>query len=242
MVKAEEIAKVISVGGTTLSAFAIVKWLILDIVLIALVLFFILVGLPWYFGAIIIIFPIILTILQIIKTKRIATALQSTTTTYPSSSLSDMQVIPGEKIIDFIGGIMAVGFTGRGFEWLGKGEMAFPQNALIITNKRVIFITVPVPGAGKIIEGTHIGMWQWLLAKKDIEDKLKEMLSSQPLEKIFQCHPKNFFIRFEDLKKVKMSGFQRKITFITKENKKYSYSFRDKKDFEKAKKFFHNFL
>jgi len=239
MVEAEKIAKAIYIGEITSNVYRLLVGVILDIIIIIIVLFFISKGLPWYWGVMIVVFSIVLNILQIIKIKRISTALTSPSPNLPAPAI---QIIPGEKIIDFVAGVTATGFTGRGFGWLGKGEMAFPQNAIIITNKRIAFITVPVLGAEKIVGSTVVGIWQYLLAKKDIENKLKEMMASQPLEKILQGHPKNFSIRFEEIKKIKMNSFQLKITFITKDNKKYSYSTRDKKDFERAKEIFRNFL
>jgi hypothetical protein len=146
-----------------------------------------------------------------------------------------------EKIIGCIAGIMnAGGFTEYSF--LGKGKVFHPENAMIITDKRVILVLVPLPGAGEVIEDTNISLWQLLLAKKDIENKLKEMLSSMTLNQIMQSSPKNHFINLEEIKQVKISWLLKNLIITTKAGKKYKYSIRDKEDREKAKKLFQQFM
>ena len=147
-----------------------------------------------------------------------------------------------EKVIGYIAGIMRTGFHLRGTSVLSVGKVYTPENAMIITNKRIIFITVPLPGAGKIIANVDISMWQWLLAKKDIENKLKEMIESMPIEEILQSDPKNFFIPYDEIQKIKFGRISRSIKIIKKDGKKLSYSIRDKNDFAKAKSLFKNLL
>ncbi len=147
-----------------------------------------------------------------------------------------------EKVIGYIAGIMNAGGVFTEYSVLGKGEVFHPENAMIVTDKRVLFVLVPLPGAGQVIEDTNISLWQLMLAKKDIENKLKEMLSSMTLNQIMQSSPKNHFINLEDIKQVKISWLLKNLIIITKSNKKYKYSIRDKEDREKAKKLLQNFM
>ena len=56
-----------------------------------------------------------------------------------------------EKIILCISGIIKT--VSSEYEILGVGEMKNPENAMIITDKRVILLTVPMSGSGKVIGG-----------------------------------------------------------------------------------------
>lgn len=138
-----------------------------------------------------------------------------------------------EKIVTTIAGILNQKFGLRGIEVLGTGEVFVPENSLIITDKRLIFVVVPLLGAGKLIEGQDISAWQFLLASKDIESKLQEMLSSMNPDEIISSNKRNFFLLLSDLTKVKVSKFFGRFSFYTKDRKKYTYAVRDKKDLEK---------
>lgn len=146
-----------------------------------------------------------------------------------------------EKIIGYTAGIMrSGGFGMRGYEFLGRGKVdaSHRANAMIITDRRILFIMVPLPGAGQMIEGADISMWQWLAARKDIENKLKEMLDNMSAQRILDSDQSNFALNFFDVREVKIRKFFGAVKFITKENKKYQYSIRDKKDLEKLKTYF----
>lgn len=244
-INSEKIAGGIQAAGTALAVFSLVKLIVIVIVLIGIIIFFIVKGLPWYVGLISISFVVLLVVFQAIKIKRIS-SVKLTPPSPPLRTFKTIETEPDEKIVDYITGIMRVGILpegkiyGKG--WLGVGEINFPENALILTNYRVAFIKVPVAGAGKLIADTNISMWQWILAKKDIENKLKEMMASQSLQEILNCSEKNFSLRFEEIKEIKLSKISQSIIFISKDNKKYEYSIRDKKDFEKAKVIFKRFL
>lgn len=144
-----------------------------------------------------------------------------------------------EKIIDYIAGIMKVGGSGiRGYEVLGAGKVITSENAMIITDKRILFITVPMPGAETIVAGFDIPAWQWLAAKKDIESKTKEMINSKSLEDILRSNSKNFYVGYNEIEKVKFGRFSRVIEIIKIDKKKLKYMIRDKNDFEKLKLIF----
>ena len=193
-------------------------------------------GLPWYIGITFMILISAILSLGIIITKRILSAKLSNPT--PKKSVI---AYPNEKIITYIAGIMRTGFGIRGKSILGVGEIYNSENAMIITNKRILLITVPVPGAETTIEGIDIPMWQWLLAKKDIKNKTKEMIKSMSIADILRSNRKNFFIDYNDIKTIKFGNISRSIKIIRKDGKKFEYAIRDKRDFERAKKIFVNF-
>jgi hypothetical protein len=173
----------------------------------------------------------------IIRLKRI-----STVDIGPPSSKAEkainIKIDRSEKVIGHIAGIMRSGWASRSYEFYGTGQVKTSENAMVITDRRILFITVPLPGADKIVAGTSIPSLQWLIAKKDIEDKLEEMISSMSLEDIFQTNPRNFSINLNEIKKVQIGRHSQALKFVTQDNKKYSYSIRDKEDFIRAKEIF----
>src|SRR3989344_7477901 len=128
-----------------------------------------------------------------------------------------------EKILDYIAGIMKIGFGIRGFEILGVGKIITSENSMIITDKRIIFVTVPLPGAEITISGVDIPMWQWLIAKKDIENKLKEMINSMSVKEIISSNSKNFYIDYGEIEKIKFGKFSRNIEIIKHNRKRLKY-------------------
>lgn len=146
-----------------------------------------------------------------------------------------------EKIIATISGIMNAGGLTE-YSFLGKGKVFRPENAMIITNARIILVLVPLPGAGEVIGSTNISLWQLLLAKKDIENKLKQMIRTMTLQQIIKSNPANYFIDFADIQKAKISFLLKNLVIKTKQGKTYKYSIRDKADREKAKEILKQFM
>ncbi len=149
-----------------------------------------------------------------------------------------------EKIVDYLAGIMEVmggGSIARGYEFLGAGKIITSENAAIITNQRIIFITVPIPGAETMVMGIDIPMWEWIAAKKEIENKLKEMLSSMTIEQILNSNPKNFYVDYSNIERIKFGNFTHSIKIFKRDGKKLKYSIRDVDDFQKAKQLFANY-
>lgn len=146
-----------------------------------------------------------------------------------------------EKIIDYIAGIMnAKGATSYSF--LGKGKVFHPETAMIITNKRLLLIVIPLPGAGEVIGNTNISLWQLMFAKKDIEAKLKKMISKMTLQQILNSNPKNYSIDISNISKAKISFFTKTLILTTQDNHTYKYSIRDNKDREKIKNLLKQFF
>lgn len=227
-----KVVKYLGVGGETFTLIG----LFLSTVLVITIMWFsvVFLKLPWYFSALFIIFIALLVLLQVITVKRVATVDIST-----SNIIGKRKVIkldPDEEVTGYIGGI-AKRF-GKGYEFLGVGKILTSENCLIATTKRVLFATAPVPGAGKIISGLDISQLQWLLAKKDVENKAREMADELIKKRSLVLNYTFFFLYLDAIKEIKTNEFFGSIKFITKDNKSYTYITRDKKDLEKVRKLF----
>ncbi len=215
------------------------------LILIGIILIFI--GMPLYAVTPILI-PIFICIIFIII--NIAGLIQLSSINLAPKSIekqngNNIQFEPNEKVVDSIAGIIrtALGLEFRVFPFPAVGNVSTPENALILTNKRILFIVVPLPGADKNIVGIDIPILEWLTTEKDIEAKLKEMLSSLSLKQIYQSHPKNFSLNLDGIKTIKINKkLYQCIEIVTQSGKIYRYSIRNKEKFNKAKDLFHNFI
>lgn len=180
--------------------------------------------------------------MKIISIKRIASVNLNASAEATTQVLEKINLTPEEKVVTTVAGIIGTFAIGapliRSKSLLGVGEILHPENSIVVTERHVLFIYVPLSGGDKIVSDVDIGLFDWLLAKKDAESKLNEMLSSMSLEQIYQGHPKNFGISLDNIAKIKFSNWRRNVTFITKDDKKYSYGIRAKEDYTKLKKVF----
>ena len=232
------IGKITKEGATASSQAGLLKTIEMAVIIIVLFIFLIIVGLPWYIGVIFIAIAIGMVGLGFLKVKRV----ESVKLQNQVKQTQPIQTYQGEKVINYIAGIMRTGMGSGSSSVLGVGKVSHPENAIVITNKRIVLVFVPIAGADKIIDGADINVWQWLLAKKDIENKLKNMLSSMSIVDILKSDGRNFAIDYNNIERIKFGNISKSIEIITKDRKKFKYSIRDKKDFEKAKTLFQNFI
>lgn len=144
---------------------------------------------------------------------------------------------PGEVLVDTIPAVMQY-FTTRSVAVLGTGKVLTPENALVITNKAIWALTVPLPGVDKVVSGSDIGSWQWMLAYKDISDKLQEMLMTFPFDEVLKQGRAKRLMGWEELKTAKSRPLSHDIRLIKSDGKTYRYSIRLKEDYLRAREIF----
>ncbi|MBR9682695.1 MAG: hypothetical protein GOV02_03385 [Candidatus Aenigmarchaeota archaeon] len=152
-------------------------------------------------------------------------------------------VLPNEKITDYIAGIMrSFNIRGRhrlGYSALGRGRvLSSNENAMIITNKSIYLIHVPLAGSNLILAGTDISMLEFMAAKKDIEKKIKNMIKKISLQEILDATSSDFVIRIDDIESIKIGKLSKNLIFMMKDNSQHSYGIRDEKDRERARRLF----
>jgi len=237
----DKIGKTAKYGSIGTEMLYLIEYIIGYTIASLILIYLMILGLSLYIGLSCIGLFIFMFIIGILRLKKIASVRLDSQALLGTPSVK-MDLLPDEKILASFAGIMRVGFYLRStVTFINIPEIKNPENAMIVTNKRVLFVYVPLSGADKMI-GTDVGMWDWILAKKDIESKLNEMVSNYSISEIYNSYPKNFFIDFEDLLKVNFNGFQRRINFFTRDNKKHSYSFRAIEDFDQAKQVFRDYI
>jgi len=232
--KAEILAGSVRKIGITGAVLRLVKSLGFSAFLIVLALVFVWLGVPWYFCTLIFLLAVAIIALEIATIKK-AAAVKLNASYEPVPAAIELE--PEEHLVHTIPAVMQYGKT-RSVAVLGSGQVLTPENALLITNKAIWALTVPLPGADKVVVGTDIGQWQWMYAWQDITDQLYEMLSSLPLEEVLKQGRGKRLLKLSELKEVKTLPFTFALRFIGCNGKKYGYSVRVKEDYQKAKEFF----
>jgi len=233
----DSIGSVAKAGATALGILDIVKILIFLIVLSIILIFFVMNGLPWFIVPVILGLVMLVLVLKIASVKRISEARLDEK---PVENIPAHPDFGSDKITAAVVGLMKAGGSVRGVEILGAGKIRNPENALIVTDRNLIFLYVPILGGDRTIAGADTGMMNWLFAKGAIEKKLREMLAAMSLNSIFEsCQ--GFHIPLGSLAKFERGGIKQGIAFVTKDGKKYSYSIRDKGDIERLGKIFSSY-
>lgn len=189
---------------------------------------------PWYFPAGLIIVAAGIIVLSIVTVKRTASVdLNTLDEPVPDS----VPLEAGEVVVDTIPAVMRY-MVVRSTSYLGTGKVHHPENALIITDRSIWALTVPLAGVDKVVAGTDIGSFQWMWHYKDIAEKLQEMLQALPLEEVFKQGRAKRLMGWEELREAKTRPFSHDIRLIKSNGQTFRYSIRVKEDYLRAKKIF----
>ena len=86
-----------------------------------------------------------------------------------------------EKIVDAIYGIFKnhkTGYDALQMKGLSIGTVYNPENTIFITDTRMLFISIPVLGGGKMIGGLDVSMLQSVINFKEIAEHGEQMRST----------------------------------------------------------------
>lgn len=204
-----------------------------SILLIGLGILIYFLGLPWVLGAFMILVALFMPVLQVIELKRIA----SVDVRRPDGGEEErVEIGDGEILLESLPGIMRYGWKSGGHEIMGKGKSIAPENALLITNKAIWVLTVPLPGSGQVVAGTNISVWQWQTAYQDIRQGLEYLVSSRTLEELLHRNRGKRLMRWEEIKHVEAKPHRMTLLLVREDGEKFGYVFRQIEDFEKAKR------
>ena len=221
----------VGVGG---GLFRLVKTLALAVLLLGLGVFLLYMRLPWYLGAVLIVIAAFVVLFDVVVLKRIA-AVDLNASDKPA--VGEVALEPGEILVDSIPAVMQYGKT-RSVAVLGTGKVLLPENALLMTNKAIWALTVPLAGVDRVVADADIGKWQWLSAYQEIINALQEMISTLPLEELLKQGRAKRLMGWEEIKEARTLPFSQAISLTRTDGKKFGYSIRLKEDYQRAKEIF----
>lgn len=230
----DKIAAVAKSAGLGLGIYRLVKTCAITALVIIILISLMPHGVPWHIVALAIAGACLLIVLQTISLTRLA---RVDTASAPSSRVA-VDISPNEKLAGYVAGIMRVGAWAGGYAILGTGKIKNTENALLVTNRNVLAVTVPLAGAGKIMAGTNISLWQWLASSKKIRDWLEAALKAKPLAEVVRDLPINQAWSWGTMGKVETDERTQSIFLANPGGQKTRYSIRDKDEFQKAKALF----
>ncbi|MCK4636216.1 MAG: hypothetical protein KAT32_05125 [Candidatus Moranbacteria bacterium] len=139
-------------------------------------------------------------------------------------------VLSDEYMIATIAGILmstinAGEFSLMSYSFLGVGKNLHPENALILTNCRFIFLQVPVIGGNKVVEDIDYTIQNVLWNRGKIESKLNQMVE-RGLESALKESSYSYNLPYDSVEKVII---KKKLSVITifYSGKSNSYSLPD---------------
>jgi len=168
--------KLISGIGSLMAYARLAKVLIFSAVWALVALFFWYSGIPYYVVLPMMVIPVIFIVLEVMALIRFKKM-----DAVPAQALPRVLADPQETIAGTVADIMRMRHRG-GYAVLGTGHVHATENALVVTDKNIYAVTVPLAGAGKIVGGNDISLWQWMLAGKKIREKLESILASGNLQ------------------------------------------------------------
>lgn len=232
--RADNMASVAKKAAVAQSYYGIFVTVIISLIMILIAFFSIFVGAHWYVSAGLFFTAAGIIVLSVVTMKRTSRININTLEEPVPESIALEQ---GEVVVDTIPAVMQY-FVNRSTTYLGAGKVHHPENALVITNRAIWALTVPLAGADKVVGETDIGRFQWMWNYKDISDMLQEMLRTLPLEEVLKQGRAKRLMGIEELKAAKSRAFSRDIRLIRSDGRTFRYSIRLNEDYKRAKAIF----
>lgn len=204
-----------------------------------------LINIPFYIPLIFTGFFVILIVSSIIELRRIKEInLVNPLKENNSKKSSPVKINKDEEIILPIFGIMKTSVDLKsalepfGISFLGKGKVLSPENSLLITNKRLLFIQVPMTGGDNIVGETNYVINNFFYNKKELLTNGEELLRTQSLPQILQLVKKE--IPYEEIKTVILK--ENKLIIEKISGEKFGYFFMEKEYLNAIKETLTQFL
>lgn len=187
-----------------------------------------LIGIPGYIILIFSSFILLLIIFSIVEIMRVGKVDLSVQA--PIENIENLPIIPGEKIIGTIFGIINLKRTG--FAFLGVGKTTKPENTLLITDNRLLFVQVPIPGNNKIVDGAVYSDMNFFWNRGEIKEKGQQVIENMSLEEIVKQYGIEA-VSFDEIANLSLKKME--FTILTNTNQKYKYLFIDREYVEPLK-------
>lgn len=220
--------------------FRVVEWT-LNLLLIFIVVY--LFGAPLWILLIFFVWGMFIISLQAIQNKR-QKGMKLDNNLNESLTLKNVNILSDEKLV---GSIFGINRTIRdlndiskpaGYSFMGVGKNLQPENTLIITNYRLLFIQVPVTGGDNIINEVNYASQNFFYNRSEIIKNGQELLNNNSLAELTKYALRN--ILFTDVKTLTMKYSLLTIEML--DGDKVGYVFLDKEYIEPTKMIFSEYL
>jgi hypothetical protein len=153
-------------------------------------LIFFMMGIPLYIILIFGGFMFLMVVLSFIELKRIKNIKFDNKGIDTSVVQHKIEHYPNEKIEGSVFGILhtAVGFSLKPYSSsvLGSGKNKYPENTLLVTNQRLLFIQIPVTGGNKVMGSTDYASTNVFYNRQEIREKGEKILKTNSISQILK--------------------------------------------------------
>jgi len=201
---------------------------------VALLVLF-LIGIPGYAVATFSGLFVLLVVMSVIELRRIGKVDLSVQSS--AENLRNFTIRPEERIVGTLFGIMNRKRTG--FAFLGVGKTTRPENTLLITDSRLLFVEMPIPGNNKIVDGAVYSDMNLFWNRGEIREKGQRIVESMSLEEIAKQYGIDEVL-FDEIANLKVEKME--FTILTNANQKYGYLFMDREYVEPLKQWLRTYL
>jgi len=201
---------------------------------VALLVLF-LIGIPGYAVATFSGLFVLLVVMSVIELRRIGKVDLSVQSS--AENLRNFTIRPEERIVGTLFGIMNRKRTG--FAFLGVGKTTRPENTLLITDSRLLFVEMPIPGNNKIVDGAVYSDMNLFWNRGEIKEEGQRIVESMSLEEIAKQYGIDEVL-FDEIANLKVEKME--FTILTNANQKYGYLFMDREYVEPLKQWLRTYL
>lgn len=216
-------------AGSVVAYYRLAKAIMFSLIWTAVMLLFWSQGFPYYFVLPALIVPVVILALEIkslLRFKRLDLSAPQ-----PKERVAADQ---HEKLVGTVTNLMTVGARGGGAS-LGTGAVRATENALIITDKNIYAVTVPLAGAGKIVAGQDVSMWKWMLGGKQIREKMDGITDGKSMQEILDSVIVNRTQPRDSTLKIEFAEERRTLIINPLSRNPMQYAILVKEEYEKAK-------
>lgn len=230
--KLDALSGIIKGVGTGIEVYKLAKVAIFAVILIIMGGVLLATDTSRYIGIGLIVLAMFLIGLQIASLWR----LTGTKLDEPATSSISFTPRADEALRGTVAGIMRIGASLGGYSLLGTGRIKATENALLVTDRNILAVTVPLPGAGRIMSGTNISMWQWLMSAQKIKDWLSAHTTI--LSEMLNRLSVNQITSWSEIEKIDFDDSSQSVIMHKLADSELRYSIRDKDEYTKAKELF----
>ena len=194
---------------------------------------FALFSVPWFITAGITLVIIIMSVLSWVEITRITKADVSSEI---DKSIIEHEIKPiqGEQVAGAVFGVMKVAtgfrdlFQVTGKEVLGSGKSNIPENSIVITNCRILFIQVPLSGGNTIADGVNYAEKNFFYNRGELREKGKQLINQAPITDIFNLGIRE--AKYADITTATLK--KNKIVITRKDGSKIGYAWMDQEIYQ----------
>ncbi|MFH1649162.1 MAG: hypothetical protein ABIA93_01290 [Candidatus Woesearchaeota archaeon] len=175
-------------------------------------LFIFLLGVPLWIVLAFLCIYLIIAALSVIELWRISKIKLDNTSISKVKASKGIEYYQGERIVYALFGIMRTAtslksmFQPMGTSFLGSGTNHYPENTLLLTDRRILLIQVPVTGGDRIVGQTDYVTKNFFFNRSEMRKKGEEIIKTLPMNEMLKLAVREF--RYDQIRSLRLKNTQ----------------------------------